>query len=170
MNNLPKRADDILNFQINGFHQYIFDGTAHLTFVSKNFESLTGFKEDELLDESRDLYSLLVHPEDLKTYSTLIKNACASEITESVKYHLIKKDGSIVFVSDTLTSVKAENNTMILSSYLTDISEFEIDNKNLRFLDETSPCGFLKYTCEKNNNPNFVDVSQQTVIAQHNKR
>ncbi|MBR6382967.1 MAG: PAS domain-containing protein [Lachnospiraceae bacterium] len=157
MNNLPKRADDILNFQINGFHQYIFDGTAHLTFVSKNFESLTGFKEDELLDESRDLYSLLVHPEDLKTYSTLIKNACASETTESVKYHLIKKDGSIIFVSDTLTSVKAENNTMILSSYLTDISEFEIDNKNLRFLDETSPCGFLKYTCEKNPRVTFVN-------------
>ena len=157
MNNTPKRADDILNFQINGFHQYIFDDTAHLSFVSQNFEKLTGYKEDELLDESRDLYSLLVHPEDLKVYSTLIEKVSAFETTESAKYHLIKKDGSIIYVSDTVTSVKAENNTMILSSYLTDISEFEIDNKNLRFLDETAPCGFLKYTCEKNPRVTFVN-------------
>ena len=157
MNNTPKRADDILNFQINGFHQYIFDKTAHIYFVSKNFEKLTGFKEDELLDESRDLYSLLVHPEDLKVYSTFIEKTCACETSESVEYHLIKKDGHIIYVRDTISSVKGEDGTMILSSYLTDISEFEIDNKNLRFLDETSPCGFLKYTCEKNPRVTFVN-------------
>ncbi|MCR4647472.1 MAG: PAS domain-containing protein [Lachnospiraceae bacterium] len=156
MINTPKRAEDILNFQINGFHQYIFDDTVHLSFVSRNFCDMTGFEENELLDKSRDLYALLVHPEDLKIYSAFI-NTAREEGSSSARYHLIKKDGSITYVNDTLTCIKLEDGTCVASSYLTDISEFEIDNKNLRFLDETSPCGFLKYTCEKNPRVTFVN-------------
>ena len=157
MINTPKRAEDILNLQINGFHQYIFDGSVHLSYVSKNFTEMSGYTEDELLDESKDLYALLVHPEDLKAYSLMIDTLRSSESRASAKYHLIKKDGGIIYVRDTLTSIKSDDGTMIVSSYLTDISEFEIDNKNLRFLDETSPCGFLKYTCEKNPRVTFVN-------------
>ena len=136
MNNLPKRADDILNFQINGFHQYIFDETAHLCFLSENFVKMTGYSEDELLDESRDLYSSLVHPDDLIAYSSLLKKVSAFENTAKAKYHLIKKDGSIIFVLDTITSVKDENNTMILSSFLTEIPESE--ESTVRSLNESS--------------------------------
>ena len=32
---------------------------------------------------------------------------------------------------------------------LTDITELKNENQNLRFLNETIPCGFVKYTCEK---------------------
>ena len=100
MNNTPKRAEDILNLSVNGFHQYIFDDTEHLCFVSKNFCDMTGYREDELLDESVDLYSQIIHPEDLNIYSSLIekvrggKSACG-------KYHLVKKDNNVIYVSDT---------------------------------------------------------------------
>ena len=157
MSNTIQRADDILTHCINGFHQYTVDDTIHLSFVSQNFLEMTGYSEDELLDKSKDLYALLVHPEDLKTYSSLIDKAAKEPCTVSGKYHLIKKDGSLIYVTDTLTSIKTDTGTLVASSYLTDISEFEIDNKNLRFLDETSPCGFLKYTCEKNPRVTFVN-------------
>ena len=122
MNNTIKRADDILNLQISGFHQYIFDNNVHLSFVSKNFCDMTGFSEDELLDESRDLYALLVHPEDLNNYCSLIDKVRKGG-TSSAKYHLVKKDGSIIYVSDTLTGIKSDDGSFIVSSVLTNINE-----------------------------------------------
>ncbi len=127
MNNIPKRADDILNLHINGFHQYIFDDTLHLSFVSRNFCEMTGYEEDELLDESRDSYALLVDPKDLKIYSSLLDKVRLQK-EASAKYHLIKKDESLICVLDTMTCIEDEDK-LIVSSYLTDISEFETDNE-----------------------------------------
>ncbi len=136
MNNTPKRAEDILNYQINGFHQYIFDDNVHLCFVSKNFLEMTGYKEDELLDESKDLYSLLVHPEDLKVYSSMIEKVRNTEAGVTAKYRLIKKDKSVICVSDTLTGIKSEDGKLLVSSYLTDIPEFSEQKSYLKALSE----------------------------------
>lgn len=136
MNNTPKRAEDILNKHIAGFHQYIFDDTEHLCFVSENFCEMTGYEEDELLDESRDLYALLVYPEDLEIYSSLIKRIRDGETFVCGKYHLVKKDKSVICISDTLSCSILEDNTLIVSSYFTEIPEFNEKNSYLKALSE----------------------------------
>ena len=137
MKNKTYGADLILNRQIEGFHQFIFDENPHLSFVSESFLGMTGYKEDELLDEKKDLYSLLIHPSDSDIYSSLIKDVLKFEKAKG-SYHLIKKDGNSVFVKDTLSLLKDENGKIIISSYLTDISEFDnlikANNEGNRYL------------------------------------
>ena len=130
MKNKTYGADLILNRQIEGFHQFIFDENPHLSFVSESFLGMTGYKEDELLDEKKDLYSLLIHPSDSDIYSSLIKDVLKFEKAKGC-YHLVKKDGNFVFVKDTLSLLKDENGKIIISSYLTDITEFDNINKEI---------------------------------------
>ena len=128
MNITSYEADLILNKTIEGFHQFIVDENPHLSFVSENFLEMTGYVKDELLDDKKDLYASLIHPDDSYIYFSLIKKAREEKCTVSGNYHIIKKDGSVIFVKDTITPFRNENNDLILSSCLTDISEF--DNKH----------------------------------------
>ena len=141
MNNTPKRAEDILKEQINGFHQYILSDTVALCYVSKSLCDLTGYAEDELLDESNDLYSSLIHPDDLKVYSSLFEKLLNGKDHASAKYHIKRKDNTLLYVLDSLSAIKLEDGTLLASSYLTDISEFESENdpvisndKSIRYL------------------------------------
>ena len=149
MNNTLNNMEDILSQQISGFHQYILNDPIHLNYVSQNLCDMVGFKENELLNEIKDLYELLVHPADRDKYLQFIYSLSKQEQTLTTEYRLIKKDGAIICVRDTATSKKFEGGTFLGYSVLTDISDIKSENDNLQFLNETIPCGFLKYTCEK---------------------
>lgn len=149
MNNTLNNMEDILSQQISGFHQYILNDPIHLNYVSQNLCDMVGFKENELLNEIKDLYELLVHPADRDKYLQFIYSLSKQEQTLTTEYRLIKKDGAIICVRDTATSKKFEDGTFLGYSVLTDISDIKSENDNLQFLNETIPCGFLKYTCEK---------------------
>ena len=60
----------------------------------------------------------------------------------------IRRTGSAVYVSDTMTSYRCDDR-MAGDSVLTDLTRLKEENRELRFLNETMPCGFIKYTCEK---------------------
>ena len=66
--------NDILNHQISGFHQYVFEPAVHLNYVSKNLCDMLGVQEDELLNEKTDLYAGFVYPEDHKKYTDFINS------------------------------------------------------------------------------------------------
>ena len=110
MKDMLDNMEDILNQQISGFHQYILTTPAHLSYVSQNLCDLLGVRREELLDDSRDLYALRVHPADREKYSDFIQR--------------------IIMNEQPLANIKNENT-------------------DLQFLNETVPCGFLRYTCEK---------------------
>lgn len=65
------------------------------------------------------------------------------------EYRLVKKDGTIICVRDTVTTKRLSDGTLIGHSVLTDITDMKNENTDLHFLNETVPCGFLRYTCEK---------------------
>ena len=44
---------------------------------------------------------------------------------------------------------------------LTDISDLKRENSDLQFLNETIPCGFMKYTCEKQ--PRVTYINQKMI-------
>lgn len=161
MSNTPKNMEEILSQQISGFHQYILNDPIHLNYISQNLCKMVGYKEDELLHESRDLYMLLVHPADREKYSKFIYSLAKQEQTLTAEYRLIKKDGTVICVRDTATSKKLEDGTLAGHSVLTDISDIKSETDNLQFLNETIPCGFLKYTCEKQPRITYIN---QTMI------
>ena len=161
MNKMLTNMEDILSRQISGFHQYTLSDPIHLSYVSQNLCEMVGVQENELLHESKDLYILLVHPADRRQYSDFIDNLTKKEQALTAEYRLIKKDGTIICVKDTTTSKRLEDGTLVGYSVLTDITDIKHENDNLQFLNETIPCGFLKYTCEKQPRITYVN---QTMI------
>ena len=120
-NNPLNYMEEILSHQICGFHQYVLTPPVHLNYASCNLCELLGVEESELLDNSTDLYLQRVHP----------------------------SDGTIIHVRDTVTPGKLDDGTLIGHSVLADITDLKSENDNLRFLNDTIPCGFIRYTCEK---------------------
>ena len=141
--------EEILANQICGFHQYVLTTPVHLNFVSSNLCELLGVGERELVNDSTDLYLQRVHPADREKYSAFIQQIILKEQALTDEYRLVKKDGTIIHVRDTVTPGKLDDGTLIGHSVLADITDLKSENDNLRFLNDTIPCGFIRYTCEK---------------------
>lgn len=157
MKNAIENMEEILSCNITGFHVYALKKPVHLNFVSQNLCKMTGFAENELLSDSEDLYEALIHPADKAAYSDFIHNLGSKEQTLTCEYRIIKKDGTTLFVSDTITSKKSKNGDLVGYSVLTDITDIKNENNNLQFLNETIPCGFIKYTCEKQPRVTYIN-------------
>ena len=163
MKNEPQNVSEIFSRHISGFHQYCLAEPVHLRYVSRNLCDMLGFSEGELLSETEDRYAQRVHPADRQAYADFLQELRSGEQTLTRQYRLIKKDGSVIFVSDTMTSSRRRN-TMVADSVLTDITELKNENENLRFLNETMPCGFLKYTCEKTPRVTYINDQMLRIL------
>lgn len=157
MEHKPQNADQILS-RISGYHQYCLTEPARMTYVSTSLLAMTGFSPEQLLGEAEDLYAAHVHPADRALYGEFLRKLQSKEQTLTQQYRIVKPDGSILFVSDTMTSFRGEGG-MLGDSVLTDITAIKAENENLRFLSETMPCGFIKYTCEKT--PRITYINDQ---------
>lgn len=149
MNHLLHDPQEILHQGVSGFHQYKLSKSPRLCYVSENLCRMTGYDQRELLDAKADRYEQLIHPGDREEYKGFLHALRSNAQNRSLRYRLIKKDGTVLYVSDTAVSRELEDGTWVADCVLTDITELKNENKNLRFLSETMPCGFLKYTCEK---------------------
>ncbi len=161
MNMIPNNFEEILNHQVSGFHQYVLNDPVHLSYVSRNLCEMVGVKEEELLDSSRDLYAQLVHPADREKYHNFINRLAEQEQTLTEEYRLIKKDGGEIYVRDTAVSEKTVGGAFIGTSFLTDITDLKSDIDDIRFLNETIHCGFLRFTCEKQ--PKITYINQRMI-------
>lgn len=149
MDKLRTNIEEILESQISGFHQYTLVPGIYLNYVSRNLCELLGVQEAELLDEREDRYLQMVHPADRETYSAFLQKIIATERTVTSTYRLVKRDGTVIYVKDTISPQSLEDGTLAGNSVLTDITDLKNENDDLCFLNESIPCGFLKYTCEK---------------------
>ena len=161
MNNRLNNTEEILDRQICGFHRYVLTPPVHLDYVSRNLCELLCVRESELLDAGADLYMQLVHPADREKYSCFIQKIIQNEHTLTCEYRLLKKGGATMYVRDTVTPKRLDDGTLVGYSVLTDITDIKSENDNLRFLNETIPCGFLRYTCEKQ--PRITYINQKMI-------
>ena len=156
MNNEPRNATHILSRHISGFHQYLLASPMRPRYVSPNLCDMLGFSEDELLSKTDDRYAQCIVPSDQQNYADFLHALSRKEQTLTLEYRIAKKDGTVIFVSDTMTSYLSDG-MMMGDSVLTDITHLKNENQNLRFLSETTPCGFLKYTCEKTPRVTYIN-------------
>lgn len=159
-----ENSEEILNCQISGYHQYTFFPVAHLSFVSRNLCDMLGYTKEELSGENVDLYAGLVHPDDGFLYSDFINKLSKQETELSLQYRIIKKNGNVIYVCDNAKSKLTAEGVMTASSVLTDITATVNENNNLRFLNETIPCGFIKYTCEKNPKVTYINEKMLEIL------
>ncbi len=164
MNNILNNIEEILSQQVSGFHQYSLTAPIHLTYVSRNLCEMLGWQEVELLDDSRDCYAELLHPADKAKYFAFIHKLSQKEQTLTEEYRIIKRDGTVMYVKDVMTSKRAVDGSFTASSVLTDITDLKSENYNLQFLNETIPCGFLKYTCEKQPRVTYINQKMMEIL------
>lgn len=170
MEHILNNAGEILNSHISGYHQYVLKKPVHLEFVSQNLCDMIGYTQKELLSKRADLYAPLVHPVDKEKYADFLRRLSQKEQTLTLEYQIVTKDGTIKYLSDTATSKRLKNGTLVAYSVLTDITSIKAENSNLHFLNETIPCGFLKYTCEKQPkityvNPKMLEMLRFDAVA-----
>ena len=170
MKSVLPNTDDILNRSISGFHVYRLDAPVSVCYVSESLCRMTGFTPDELCSDkgrrknTKDLYASRVHPADQTKYESFISEAAAGEGTHTCEYRLIKKDGGILWVRDTMISQSTDDGSMQGFSTLTDVSDLGSRLEDLVFLTEMIPCGFLKYTCEKQPKVTFVNQNMLDLL------
>ena len=164
MNNEPIYSHQILSRHISGFHQYSFHATARPVYVSENLCQMLGFSDSELLSAQEDLYAKRVHPVDRDAYRAFLEKLAGNPQTLTLRYRLLKCDGSMIYVSDTMTSYQSDNG-MLGDSVLTDITELKNENRNLQYLNDTTPCGFIKYTCEQNPKVTYMNDRMRKILG-----
>ncbi len=161
MNNALNNIEEIIDRQISGFRRYVLTPPVHLGYVSRNLCEMLGISKEELLDEREDAYLRWVHPADRKTYLELIQKVSQREQPLTGEYRLVKRDGSVICVRDVLTPQKLEDGTLVGDSVLSDVTDLKNENYDLRFLNDTISCGFLRYTCEKQ--PRITYISPKMI-------
>lgn len=164
MKNEPFYSDEILSHRISGFHQYSLTTTVRPIYVSQNLCDMLGLSEAALLSESEDPYAMCIHPGDREAYRAFLEKLAAAPQTLTLQYRLLKCDGCMIFVSDTMTSYQL-NSRMIGDSVLTDITNLKNENRNLQYLNDTTPCGFLKYTCEQNPKVTYINDRMLKILG-----
>jgi len=100
--------------------------------VTANVEAILGYTRQEMLDRVVE-YGHLVHPEDLAQVLENLKihHESSSEKAFTDEYRIIKKDGSIIWVSDHTQMVRNESGEVTeLVGYLSDITtQVKLRNK-----------------------------------------
>ena len=165
MNTLPHNMEQILSRSISGFHEYCLAEPVHLSYVSSNLCQMLGLSEQELLSGHDDPYAKLVHPADRDIYADFLGRLKEKEQTLTAQYRILTKCGEVLYVSDTLTSCRREDGAMIGHSVLTNITQLKDENRNLQFLNDTMPCGFLKYTCEKTPKITYLNDRMKQILG-----
>ncbi|MCB0219628.1 MAG: EAL domain-containing protein [Chrysiogenetes bacterium] len=102
-----------------------------VNFVTRNIERL-GFCPEDFLENQRD-YASIIHPDDLadvKAHWNSFVGSGQSEFT--MDYRLIKKDGTIVWVSESTNLIKDENGDIIeLQGTIIDITKRKLQGISL---------------------------------------
>lgn len=159
MKNNPENINEILSQQISGFHQYCLEAPVQMTYASRNLCRMLGVTT--LTAES---YLQLVHPADRKAYTAFLARLADGRPEDTLQYRMIKPDGSIISVCDTIHTGRSADGCVMGNSVLANISELKAENKDLRFLNDTVPCGFLKYSCEKQPRITYINDRMLSIL------
>lgn len=155
MENRIDFAEEILADSIEGFHRYCLSGAARPDYVSRNLCEMLGCSAEELL-VSGDGYAQRVHPEDRERYRAFLASMAQREVRRTLEYRLLRQDGSVLYVQDTMVSRCGEQGMQGFST-LADVTAIRRETEELREISRTVPCGILKYTCEESPRVTYIN-------------
>ena len=115
-----------LENSLGGYHRCFLDVPGHLEFVSENLSTMLGYKKSELDHLIGHVYTAIVHPDDVHIFDEFVCRLSEKEGCESVTYRLIKKDGSVTRVADTMTSIRGNDSHMRGYSVVCEIPDHKV--------------------------------------------
>ena len=159
MAHIKDKIEEILRNNICGYHEYTFGENRHISYASSNLCDMLGVQEGDLLSENEDRYISFVHQKDKASYKEFMENLSTGACErKSLRYRLVIKGGTVIYVNDTIFT-QQDGDVLKGYSTLSDITQMKSENSNLTYLNDTIPCGFVKYTCEKE--PHITYINRQ---------
>ena len=117
-----KNAELLYNMP-GGFHRCYLNDPIHVEYISEGLCELLGYTREELDGIMIDGdYSLAIYEADRQRFCDFVYRLAQTPGTESCEYRMIKKDGSIIYVSDTMESILASTGVMYGYSGVYDIT------------------------------------------------
>lgn len=107
-------GDDKEQFEYygGGMHRCFLSNPIHLDWASPGLCKMVGYSSDELHDQLKDKYSMLVHPDDRDAFREFVYRLAAEEGEETAWYRLLHRDGTVIPVSDTMISKRLKDGNM----------------------------------------------------------
>ncbi len=97
---------------LGGYHRCHLSDSVSLEFVSGNLCSMLGYSKAELSCLIGRSYTVLMHPDDVPIFENFVSKLAKEEGCESVAYRLIRKDGTVIRVVDTMASIRGNDGCM----------------------------------------------------------
>ena len=134
-----------------GFHRCSLEPPIHMEYASDSFCSLVGYTRDEIHRLFDDKLIGMVYEDDREKFREYVRSLVREEQTLTLHYRMVKKNGNLVYVSDTQTSRRMDNGRLYGFGVVADITEYmESTGKNGELFSGIDlPCGIMKCTCDK---------------------
>ena len=113
---------DGLESNVGGIRRCRLDGPAALEYMSRGLTDVTGYTADDMSDLFDNEFARIVYPDDRDAYRAFTERLAHDELVELLDYRIVRKDGSVVWVRDTMFSQRAEDGSMMGYSLLVDAS------------------------------------------------
>lgn len=129
-----KTSDDSLVYPLCGYHRCNLSEPPHLEYMSENLAQLLGYTKNEIEDLAGSVYTALIHPEDTGIFDAFSLSLANEECSRISTYRMIKKDGSVIRVVDTMTSSTSEDGAMIGASVVCElVNKTDLSNRDKKF-------------------------------------
>ena len=147
-----------------GFHQYALTPAIRLAYVSDSLLSLLGIGRADL-GQGPDPYLSFVHPADQASYDAFLAELSQGPQERTADYRLVRRDGTVLHIRDRSTTSRLADGTLVSSSCLTDITDLKTENQELSALNQTVPCGILKYTYAPQPQVTYINRQMRRIMG-----
>ena len=127
-----KHPMDFISYIPNGMHSCVLNGDVHLEYASDGLCKMLGYTREEFEALTQGKYTEVLHPEDREAFVEFVYQLAEKPQLLSIEYRLVRKDGSILYVCDTMESVQYEDGTMMGYSSVMDITELKKKEQELK--------------------------------------
>ncbi len=158
-------SEQILMEHISGYHRYRLTPPAGLIFVSDNLCRMLGCTREDLTEKPEDPYLRRICPAHRQRYAAALDALAQEETTLTISYRLQADGGRELYVSDSLCSSRLSDGTMVCDSVLSDVTELQKQQENLQYLNDTAPCGFIKYTCQPQPQVTYLNRQMKEILG-----
>lgn len=90
---------------LGGVHRCCLSDPIHLEYMSPEFSAFCGYTIDELRGEDGlAVYAKIIHPDDVGKFRKFVEELAAEEGCLTIDYRVVRKNGDVVDVFDTMVS------------------------------------------------------------------
>lgn len=166
-----RKADAaLLDDYISGFHVYALDPPVHILHAGENLCRMLGVTKGELVNPAANMLLPAVHPADGRRYRSFLEGMAEREQSGAVECRIMAKDGRMRHVAVSVRSVLAADGSMKGYASMAEMTPDTERMANLQFMNDTVPCGLLRYTCEKQPRITFTNDTMIGIMRVPRKR